>query len=305
MDFDSRWLVVAFALMAGACAAESGDEADGGSTGSGGSAPAGGGSPGAGSSGAGSGGSGTSGSSSTAGASSVGGAGTTTGSGGAVSAGGSTSNACATVDANDVISDFESGTAKVVQVSGRDGSWFLYSDGTGSQTPVKIENTPLAAEAGGACASAYGFHSTGTGFSGWGAGLGTDFAPKGSDASRTAYDASGYAGLALRAKAAAPVTVRISVSDKNTAPEGGVCTDTTEKTDATRCGDYFGKDIALTTEWQDFVIPFAAMAQRGWGLPIATGVEVTQVYTLRGQVKGDEAVPVSFDLWVDDVRFTH
>ncbi len=309
MEFHSRWAMVAVAIVASACAAESGDDdTTNGSNPSGGSSSSSAGTTAsAGTSSTGSGGSSAGGSPASAGTSAVGGTGTTTGgssaTGGSAS-GGSASTACGSVDANDVISDFESGTAKVVQVAGRDGSWFLYSDGTGTQTPAKIENTPLAAEAGGACDSAFGFHTTGSGFSGWGAGLGTDFAPKGVDSARTAYDASGYAGIALRAKAAGAVTVRISVSDKNTAPEGGVCTDTTDKTDATRCGDYFGKDVLLSADWQDFVIPFSAMAQRGWGLP-AAGLEVTQVYTVRAQVKGDEAAPVSFDLWVDDVRFTH
>ncbi|HWZ91281.1 MAG TPA: hypothetical protein VNW92_20610, partial [Polyangiaceae bacterium] len=118
-----------------------------------------------------------------------------------------------------------------------------------------------------------------------------------------AFDASAYSGVALRAKAASPVTLRVSVSDSGTAPEGMKCTDTTDKTDKTRCGDYFGSDIMVSTSWQDFVLPFAMMAQRGFGLPIATGLDKTHVYTFRAQVKGSAAAPCVFDLWIDDVRF--
>jgi hypothetical protein len=202
----------------------------------------------------------------------------------------------------DVISDFEVGTAKVAEVAGRGSSWFLLSDGTGIQTPEKIPNTPLAAAPGGACASAFAFRTTGSGFTGWGAGIGTDFAPK-TDAARTVYDASAYSGIALRAMAGSPVSVRFSVSDLNTAPEGGVCVDTTDRTNQQRCGDHFGVDLVLTAEWKDYVIPFSEMRQRGWGLPVAEGIDASGVYSIRLQVSGNTQSPVSFDFSIDDVHF--
>ena len=209
---------------------------------------------------------------------------------------------CGTTDAMALLSDFETGKAEVIAAAGRDGSWFLYSDGTGMQTPVKVPNTPLVAEAGGACGSAYAFHTTGTGFTVWGAGIGTDFAPK-TGMARTIYDLSAYSGIALRAKAAATTPLRVSISDTNTAPEGMLCVDTTDATNAARCGDYFGAEVTLGAEFQDFVIEFADMKQRGWGLPVATGLERAKSYTLRMQVKGSAQAPATFDLWFDDIRF--
>jgi hypothetical protein len=200
-----------------------------------------------------------------------------------------------------VISDFETGKAEVIPTAGRDGSWFLYSDGSGMQTPMKIPNTPLVAEAGGACGSAYAFHTTGTGFNVWGAGVGTDFALK-TAMVRTPYDLSTYTGIALRAKAAATTPLRVSISDTNTSPEGMKCVDTTDATNAARCGDYFGAEVTLTSEFQDFTIKFADMKQRGWGLPVPTGFERSKAYTLRMQVKGSAQAPATFDLWLDDVR---
>ena len=249
--------------------------------------------------------SGTAGSMSTAGATAggapAGGANTAgTSSGGGAASGG----ACAAIDPADLISDFETGTAVVNMTGGRGGDWFVFNDGTGMQTPVKIADTPLPAAMPGACGSMYAFHSTAMGFTVFGAGFGTDFAPKAAMATdSTAYDASAYSGIALRAKAAAPVSLRVSVSDSGTAPEGGKCTNTTVTTDPTRCGDYFGSDITVGTDWQDFVLPFAMMAQRGFGLPIATGIDKTKVYTVRAQVKGTAAAPCVFDLWIDDVSF--
>jgi hypothetical protein len=229
----------------------------------------------------------------------------TPGSSGSVSAAGSgsgtPSTGCSAVDPTGLISDFETGKAEVTATAGRDGSWFLYNDGTGTQMPVKIPNPPLAAEAGGACSSAFAFHTTGTGFNVWGAGIGTDFAPKSGEA-RTLYDLSAYSGIALRAKAAATTPVRVSISDINTAPEGLICEDTTESTNPARCGDYFGAEITVGAEYADFTIKFSDMKQRGWGLPVAAGFDKTKAYTLRLQVKGSAQAPANFDLWLDDIR---
>jgi hypothetical protein len=208
---------------------------------------------------------------------------------------------CDPVDTMTLLSDFETGKAEVLPNAGRDGSWFLYSDGTGMQTPAKVANTPLVAEAGGACGSAYAFHTTGTGFTVWGAGIGTDFAPK-TAMQRTAYDLSLYSGIALRAKSVATMPLRVSISDVNTSPEGAICVDTTDATNKARCGDYFGAEVTLGAEYQDFVIKFADMKQRGWGLPVMTGFDKTKAYTLRMQVKGSAQAPATFDLWFDDIR---
>jgi hypothetical protein len=210
------------------------------------------------------------------------------------------------LDAMAVISDFELGTAKENIVAGRDGSWFLYNDktATGVQTPAKTANTPLAAEAMGACGSAFAFHTTATGYTGFGAGAGVDFAPKTVAGGPTVvYDGAAYTGVALTAKAATPILLRLSVSDANTDKEGialgGTCVDTTDRTNPNRCGDYFGANLNVTTEWQTFNVPFAMMGQNGWGMPVPTGVDKTKLFSLRLQAKGD------FDLWIDNVTFLH
>jgi hypothetical protein len=203
-----------------------------------------------------------------------------------------------------VISDFELGTAKENVVAGRDGSWFLYNDktATGVQTPAKMASTPLAAEAPGACGSGFAFHTTAAGFTGFGAGAGVDFAPKTVAGGPTVvYDGTAYTGLSVQAKAATPILVRLSVSDANTDKEGialgGTCVDTTDRTNPNRCGDYFGANLNVTTDWQTFDIPFAMMGQNGWGMPVATGIDKTRLFSLRLQAKGD------FDLWIDNVAF--
>jgi hypothetical protein len=302
----TRLVISAFALAAASsCAANTSDDSAAAGAGNASSSAGATASGGTSSGGAPSGGA-PSGSSGTVGVSGTSAGGATSPAGGTSSAGGgSSAGACAaTVAPADLISDFETGKAEVAMQDGRGGSWFIFNDGTGTQTPVKVADTPLAAEAGGACGSMFAFHSTATGFTVFGAGFGADFMPKpkGTTAS-VVYNAGVYSGIALRAKAANPVVLRVSVSDVGTAPEGMKCVDTTDATNPMRCGDYFGSDITLSTDWQDFVLPFAAMKQRGFGLPIATGIDKTQVYTFRAQVKGSAAAPCVFDLWVDDIRF--
>ena len=45
------------------------------------------------------------------------------------------------------------------------------------------------------------------------------------------------------------------------------------------------------------------MKQRGFGLPVAAGLDKTKVYTIRAQIKGTAAAPGSYDIWIDNVRF--
>jgi hypothetical protein len=241
-----------------------------------------------------------SGSTSVSGSSSV-----TAGSPGTAGSGGSGTlpAGCAPADITAVLADFETGVADVLPQNNRDGSWFLYNDKSpgGTQTPVKVMNMPLVAEPGGACGSAYAFHTTGTGFTVWGAGIGMDFVKK-VDMLNVAHDISAYSGIALRAKAAATTPLRVSISDANTSPEGMLCVDTPDATNMARCGDYFGAEVVLGPEYQDFTIKFADMKQRGWGLPVMSGFDAKNAYTVRMQVKGSAQAPAMFDLWVDDVR---
>ena len=216
MDFSKAIASTAFLYTVAGCAADpavpgadaAGSNSQAGASTSGGSSASVAGAP-----------AGVAGSNATAGGNTTGGvASGTAGTGTGGSAGSApSSGTCPAVDMTGLISDFETGKADVIATAGRGGGWFLYSDGTGMQTPVKVPNTPLAAEAGGACGSAYAFHTTGTGFTIWGAGVGSDFAPK-TAAARTPYDLSQYAGLAFRAKAAATTPLRVSISDTNTAP---------------------------------------------------------------------------------------
>lgn len=273
-------LTALISLSAMACAVESSDDMDD-NTGAGGTSTGTGGTPGV---------------PGTGGADASGGS--TPGTGAAPSGtGGDAPAACAPVDPNNLLSDFENEEAKLVDVAGRSGSWYLSGDGSGTSTPTKIPDTPLAAEAGGACDSAFAFHTTGSGYTGWGALAAVDLVPKVSDVKQP-YDGSSYSGLSFRAKSSSSVQIRVEIATADSMPEGGVCNPAAVSGDPDRCGDHFGLNVVVSPEWTDINIPFAQMAQKGWGLP-AAGLDASQMYSVRFKVEGGD-----YDYWIDDVAFT-
>jgi hypothetical protein len=70
-----------------------------------------------------------------------------------------------------------------------------------------------------------------------------------------------------------------------------------------RCGDYFGTNVPLTSEWTTYSIDFSETRQRGIGLSVPSGFAKDAAYQLRAQVRGNAESPVSFDLWIDDIYF--
>jgi endoglucanase len=122
------------------------------------------------------------------------------------------------------------------------------------------------------------------------AGMGMNFVdPKGP------YDASKYKGISFWAKKSPGTTrhVRLKVPDKNTDPDGKVCS---------ACFNDFGFDLKLADEWTQYVIPFDRMSQLpAWGSPHTGGIDSNELYAIQFQVndKGQK-----YDVWVDEVAFT-
>lgn len=183
-----------------------------------------------------------------------------------------------------LIDDFEDGDTQVAKVADRSGYWFASHDPSGST----IDPSPLAISQPGA-GSEKGLHvfgQTSSASDAWGSLVGANFVEQG------VYDASKYAGISFKAKVGASSTknVRFNVGDVNTHPDGGVC-----KT----CWNHFGKDLQLTTDWQEYKISFAELHQQaGWGDQFATITpsKLIAIYWAIGPGK-------AFDLWVDDIRF--
>jgi hypothetical protein len=183
-----------------------------------------------------------------------------------------------------LIDDFEDGDTQVAKQGDRDGYWFTAHDDKGST----INPTPLKIADGGA-GSAKAIHvdgKTAAGDGAWGSQLGVNFLSKG------LYDASKYAGISFKAKigSGSANKVRLKVGDVNTHPDGGVCKS---------CWNHFGKDIPLTTDWQEFKVTFADMKQEaGWGDPVPA-ITPSKLVSINWSIGPSGA----FDLWIDDLQF--
>jgi hypothetical protein len=184
-----------------------------------------------------------------------------------------------------IIDDFEDNDTQVTKVGDRNGYWFASPDPNGSS----IDPKPLADSPGGAGESKKALHvfgQTSSASGAWGAQVGANLVGEG------VYDASKYAGISFRAKIGKESTkvVRFKVADVNTHPDGGVC-----KT----CWNHFGKDLELSTEWQEYKVAFADMKQEaGWGEPLPA-ITVSKLMGINWSIGPGR----TFDLWLDDVQF--
>jgi endoglucanase len=182
------------------------------------------------------------------------------------------------------IEDAEDGDNQSLKSEGRGGYWYTSVDKEGSTIEPGGD---FKMDAPGHAGSKHAAHMRGQmAAAGWSVYASMGFAftnPNG------AYDASKYAGVTFWAKG--PAHVRFKIPDLYTAPGGGYCKD---------CYNDFGIELALTSEWQRYTIPFAWLSQQpGWGDP-RPEVASNAIYALQWQVGSRGR---SYDVWVDDISF--
>jgi hypothetical protein len=152
----------------------------------------------------------------------------TTGTGGAVGSGGAGSGGCSNVVATGspgLIDDLNHAGANIPHNDGRQGYWFTWNDGTGTQTPPGMlggtcQATTFAPTNGQACTSGSGFTVSGAGI-----GFGVDYGP---NCVSCNYDATAYKG-GVRFTISGIVTgnLRFVVTTAEVTPVefGGLCPD--------------------------------------------------------------------------------
>jgi hypothetical protein len=190
-------------------------------------------------------------------------------------------------DWTELIDDLESGDGLLPELSGRQGEWFTYNDGTmgGSQTPS--EGSPFSPDSPGFDSSSYAARTFGSGFTSWGASVAVELTNDGT--TKDTYDASAYIGVSFWARASGTLPIRFNVADGNTDSDGGVCTS---------CFDHFGADITLESGWQRYTFTWWQLDQQGWGDQFST-LDYESLFALHFQTPPNQ----SFDIWVDDVMF--
>jgi hypothetical protein len=193
-----------------------------------------------------------------------------------------------------LVDDFEDGNGQMVLLDGRDGYWWKNADKEGAKFTTPADGSAFEFAAEGARGSTKSLHIAGSTIQGsdqaYGVEVGTNLvSTKGS-----LYDASKYLGVSFMAKVGPKSVkkVRLNLGDVNTHPDLGSCKS---------CWNHFSKDLELTTEWQEYQVPFEDMVQRpGWGEPRPRSISVKELYTLTFAFEGSGG---EFDLFVDDIQF--
>jgi hypothetical protein len=191
-----------------------------------------------------------------------------------------------------LIDDAEEGSGEVIEQDGRNGVIYSYIDRQSVLTlgPTMSRQMPRPV-AGGANGSRCAWNLRGElarqpiAFVGLGVNMTN---PK------AAYDASRFTGISFFARRAPGSTafLRVQIQDWNTDPGGHVCTN---------CYNYFGRRIALSTEWQRFTLPFDSFQQLpGWGAPRPPRLDTSNIFGIQFQITEPG---VRFDFWIDDLAF--
>lgn len=118
-------------------------------------------------------------------------------------------------------------------------------------------------------------------------------------------DVSAYTGVQFYAIINTGTTgARLTVADLYTDPLGKLCTTTPGQ--PTSCYDHPGAQLAISTTWTKYQIPFASLTQLGFGNPSPVGAMFPKnAITL---MKWDIGIPMTgttapWELWIDDLTF--
>jgi len=227
------------------------------------------------------------------------------GGGGSAGTGGSAgstagSGGSATQD-SDPIDDMEDDDAQIELIGGRDGFWYVGSDGTVGATTVPMGSfSMLALAQGDHGTSKYSAHLKATGFTGWGSVVGFNMIEQ--LGTVKPYDASAYCGVQFWGKAAVATTVRFRLPDGDTHQAGGVCNGSASPPANAACYDHFGAYAQLTTAWKAFPVKFSDLAQLGTGYHPTDGkLKADKLYAIEWALPGGGAT--TYEIWIDDVEF--
>jgi len=231
---------------------------------------------------------------------------------------GSGGTGTASLDPNNLISDFEDPLA-VVTMSGvppRNGYWYAYNDGSATcvqqdfnaagyptEVPPTFDGNPNNTRA---------LHAVWSGCSTWGAGVGSEvndpvvdgggyFGPK------IPYDLTGYTGITFWAMSSPTadnkLRVKLPMTDDTKIADGGNCDEADPTIGANKCSDDWGTVFSLPTNgtWQQIVVYFSdatRFRQEGWGHTFPWNP--AHVTSIQFQSQGAETGQ-SYDFWIDDI----
>lgn len=208
------------------------------------------------------------------------------GTGGFAGSGGVTAP-CPPLGSNEeLIDDLNDGDRYLPTLSGRSGAWKVAHDGSpnGKMFPA---GDFVPSQTGDSCRK-YAAYAYGAGYVDWGVNISFGLGAP--------YDASAYAGLSFWAKVdpGTSSVVRVALPDKDTAPDGNLCTETGPNA----CYDHYGGRVTLTTSWTRYEVRFSQFTHGSWGRG-GTGFDPSTVYEVLFQMQEG----ATFGYWIDDVAF--
>ncbi len=181
-----------------------------------------------------------------------------------------------------VLDDFESGDLSLPSSEGRHGSWFTFTDGTTGciNSEVTTDSSSMA------------LHLSGGGFTTWGAAVGTALNWSYMQQGLCSYDLSAYSGIRFRVRGNAVLRVVFPSRETAFASAGGGCPD------SDGCYDEQGRSVVLTPDYQDVVVPFCSLSERGFG-PDFGPLSLSNVTGVNFLIQSSD----DFDVWLDDIAF--
>jgi hypothetical protein len=180
-----------------------------------------------------------------------------------------------------LIDDFEDGDLQVLEQDGRDANWYGYNSANSDDQLVEVES--VRSPAGGELA----LHTAGSGFQWAGLGLGLRW---GGDEGNCVYDASAYEGLTFWGRGSGSTRFTASMPETIPSSDGGTCDEL-----MTSCWNHPGVDVTFQDAWQQYVVPFADMAQGDGELAL----DPTRIRTIQFET----GASATFDFWVDGFAF--
>jgi hypothetical protein len=118
-------------------------------------------------------------------------------------------------------------------------------------------------------------------------------------------DATAYTGVQFYAIInTAPTGARFRVANLYTDPAGGMCS--LDSKDPSACYDHPGAQLAPSTVWTKYQVPFKSLTQVGFGHPSPVGDAFPRsaITVVRWDINIPPTGPTgAWELWVDDVTF--
>ncbi len=119
------------------------------------------------------------------------------------------------------------------------------------------------------------------------------------------YNVSAHSGIVFWGMSNVSNSVKVAISDIDTAQAGGKCGQGDASAD--QCWDDFCTYVTLTNTWQRFEVKFADLMQQGWGYAAPSGkFDPTTAAIINFAVDAPAsatAAPVTADFWIDDIYF--